>query len=78
MHFPCHLAPWGMQSDDLNIFNHWNLLFALEPIISQWEWTHDLEAARAARDRAMSWRTGGGRSSRKHGGGNTFFAMYLV
>ena len=36
MHFPCHLAPWGMQSDDPKIWNHWNLLFALEPIINQW------------------------------------------
>ena len=47
MHFPCHLAPWGMQSDDLAIYNHWNLAFALEPLVLEWEYTHNLAAAAA-------------------------------
>ena len=48
LHFACHLAPWGFQSDDQTIYMHWNLNFALLPVISQWEYTQDLEAARAA------------------------------
>ena len=35
LHYACHLAPWGLQSDDLTIYMHWNLNFALLPLISQ-------------------------------------------
>lgn len=47
-HFACHLAPWGLQSDDQSVYMHWNLPFGLLPVLNQWEFTHDVEAARTA------------------------------
>ena len=40
LHYSCHLAPWGMQSDDLTVYQHWNLAFALEPLVQQWEYAN--------------------------------------
>ena len=48
LHFACHLAPWGYQSDDQSIYMHWNLGFALLPLVSEFEFTQNLTAARAA------------------------------
>ena len=45
LHFSCHLAPWGLMSDDQTVYMHWNLPFAIIPILSQWEFIHDVEAA---------------------------------
>ena len=45
--YACHLAPWGAQSDDATVYMKWNLPFALLPMISQWEFTHDAAAAAA-------------------------------
>jgi hypothetical protein len=58
LHFACHLAPWGFQSDDLTIYMHWNLNFALLPLVSQWEYTRNATAAAAVLplfDGAMQW-----------------------
>eukprot|EP01060_Flectonema_neradi_P038580 TRINITY_DN814_c0_g1_i3.p1 TRINITY_DN814_c0_g1~~TRINITY_DN814_c0_g1_i3.p1 ORF type:complete len:764 (+),score=169.98 TRINITY_DN814_c0_g1_i3:52-2343(+) len=41
LHFACHLAPWGYQSKDTNIYMHWNGMFAALPLISYWEYTRD-------------------------------------
>ena len=45
--YACHLAPWGAQSDDTSVYMKWNLPFALQPMLSQYEFTHDAAAARA-------------------------------
>jgi len=48
LYFPCHLAPWGYQSQDTTIYQHWNLAYALLPLVTQWTFTHNLTAARLA------------------------------
>ncbi len=45
--YACHLAPWGAQSDDTSVYMKWNLPYAVLPMISQWEFTHDAAAAAA-------------------------------
>jgi len=39
MHYTCHLAPWGYESNDRSVYMHWNGHFAALPFISNWEYT---------------------------------------
>ena len=48
LNYACHLAPWGYQSDDQTYYMQWNMAFALLPLASQWEFTHNVTAAKAA------------------------------
>lgn len=48
LHYSCHLAPWGYQSQDQTIYMHWNGMFAALPMISHWEYTRNASVARAA------------------------------
>ena len=41
LHYACHLAPWGYQSEDGSVYMHWNGMFAALPLISYWEYTRD-------------------------------------
>ena len=37
MHYSCHLAPWGFQSEDTSIYMHWNDFAALL-FVNNWEY----------------------------------------
>eukprot|EP01116_Phalansterium_solitarium_P024282 TRINITY_DN8859_c0_g1_i1.p1 TRINITY_DN8859_c0_g1~~TRINITY_DN8859_c0_g1_i1.p1 ORF type:complete len:900 (+),score=224.85 TRINITY_DN8859_c0_g1_i1:143-2842(+) len=39
LHYPCHLAPWGMQSQDQTVYMHWNGPFAVSLFINNFEYT---------------------------------------
>ena len=46
LHFPCHIAPWGYQSHDRSIYNHWNGELAALIFIQSWEYYRDSVFAR--------------------------------
>ncbi len=46
LHFPCHIAPWGMQSRDRSVYNHWNGELAALIFIQNWEYYRDSDFAR--------------------------------
>jgi len=46
LHYPDHLAPWGVQSTDLSIYMHWNGAFAANLFINDWEYTRNASFAR--------------------------------
>jgi hypothetical protein len=46
LHFPCHIGPWGMQSRDRSIYNHWNGELSALIFIQNWEYYRDSVFAR--------------------------------
>eukprot|EP00755_Sulcionema_specki_P032499 Sspe_Gene.98862::Locus_72251_Transcript_1_2_Confidence_0.667_Length_1407::g.98862::m.98862 len=46
LHFACHLAPWGYQSTDTNVYMHWNGMFAALLFLHHYEFTLDADTAR--------------------------------
>ena len=47
LHFSCHLAPWGYQSEDTSIYMHWNGPFAAMLFLNHWEYTRNASFARS-------------------------------
>eukprot|EP01051_Picozoa_sp_SAG22_P007378 SAG22_NODE_517_length_9528_cov_3.821508_7_plen_600_part_00 len=41
LHFPCHIGPFGFQSKDRSIYNHWNGELAALIFINHWEYYRD-------------------------------------
>jgi hypothetical protein len=48
LHYGCHLAPWGMQSDDVSTYMHWNGQFGSLLFFNHWEYLQNDTFARAA------------------------------
>ena len=46
LHFPCHIGPFGFQSRDRSIYDHWNGELASLLFISQFEYYRDEDFAR--------------------------------
>ena len=45
LHYACHLAPWGMQSEDNTVYMHWNGHFAALAFINHWEYKQNVTFA---------------------------------
>ena len=48
LHYGCHLAPWGMQSDDTSTYMHWNGQFASLLFMNHWEYLRNESFARSS------------------------------
>eukprot|EP00039_Didymoeca_costata_P020988 m.343040 g.343040 ORF g.343040 m.343040 type:complete len:884 (-) comp22244_c0_seq1:144-2795(-) len=46
LHYACHLAPWGYQSQDQSVYMHWNGNFAALLFINNWEYTRNVTWAK--------------------------------